>query len=68
MKQHKFLKPRKGLLVRDPITMEIMPEKGMEVPWFGVQGTFYKRRVKCGDCIDGTNITEIKKKVKDKKE
>jgi hypothetical protein len=65
MRQHKFIKPRKGLIVRNPINFEIMPEKGMEVPWFGVEGTFYKRRVKCGDCAIVTNKKTILKKDKE---
>ena len=51
MREYKFLKPKEGLIVRDPVTLAIMPEQGMEVPYFGTQGTYYKRRVQCGDCI-----------------
>lgn len=38
--------PAEGILVRDPITMEIIPKEGMIVPWTGSAGTYWRRRVK----------------------
>lgn len=46
----KIVKPRNGLLVRDPITKGIVPEDGMKVQWTGPNGTYWKRRVLQGDC------------------
>lgn len=46
----KFLKPSKGLLVRDPVTKQIMPEEGKNVVWVGRIGNYWKRRVMFGDC------------------
>ena len=71
MKEEKFLIPRKGLIVRDPETKDIMPESGMLVPWYGRKGTYYRRRVQCNDCkIIENDIKLSKKKIvsKDKTE
>lgn len=46
----KFLIPRKGLIVRDPISKTPLPEEGGLVDWNGNSGRFYRRRVKQGDC------------------
>lgn len=63
MKEHtKFLIPKKGLIVRNPVTKDILPEKGMAVTWMGPEGRYWKRRVNCGDCIISTPMkTTIKK-------
>lgn len=50
----KFVKPREGLVVRNPSTLDIMPVEGMFVEWKGVQAKYWRRRVKCGDCILST--------------
>lgn len=47
--ESKFLKPRPGLLVRDPLTKAIIPETGSNLPWIGPSGRYWRRRVSCGD-------------------
>ena len=46
-----YLKPGEGGMVRDPISMDIMPPEGMFKPFAGVEGKYWKRRVKDGDCV-----------------
>lgn len=51
MNDHKWLMPASaGLLIRDPRDKSIMPAEGMLKPWSGKQGTYWRRRVACGDC------------------
>jgi len=47
----KFLKPRQGLIVRDPSSYIPLPAEGASVEWTGPTGRYYRRRVNCGDCI-----------------
>jgi hypothetical protein len=49
--ESKFLKPREGLLVRDPLTKAIIPAAGSNLPWIGPSGRYWRRRVSCGDMI-----------------
>lgn len=49
--ESKFLKPREGLLVRDPLTKAIIPAAGSNLPWIGPEGRYWRRRVSCGDMI-----------------
>lgn len=49
--ESKFLKPREGLLVRDPLTKAIIPATGSNLPWIGPEGRYWRRRVSCGDMI-----------------
>jgi hypothetical protein len=42
-----FVKPAKGLRVRDPISKLHLPEDGKEVP----ESTFWIRRLKSGDVV-----------------
>lgn len=49
MKQ-KWLVPRKDVLVRDPLSKSPLPEVGLLVDW----NSFWRRRVKQGDCAIGT--------------
>jgi hypothetical protein len=49
--ESKFLKPREGLLVRDPLTKAIIPATGSNLPWIGPAGRYWRRRVSCGDMI-----------------
>jgi hypothetical protein len=42
-----FVKPAKGLRVRDPISKLHLPEEGKEVP----ESTFWIRRLKSGDVV-----------------
>jgi len=45
----KVFKPRKGLLVRVPKTMAIVPETGFVVDMDSRDAKYFRRRVKCGD-------------------
>lgn len=47
----RFVKPREGLIVRDPNTKSPMPESGAEIPWVGSVGKFYRRRARQGDIV-----------------
>lgn len=47
----KFLVPRKGLLVRDPVNFNPLPVNGMYIDWDGNAGRFWRRRVRCGDAL-----------------
>ena len=47
--EQKFLVPKKDLLVRDPLSKTPMPEAGLLVDW----NSFWRRRVKQGDCTIG---------------
>jgi hypothetical protein len=49
----KFVVPRKGLLVRDPISLTPLPAAGMMKPWSGRLGVYWKRRWRCGDVTIG---------------
>lgn len=40
-----FIKPRKGLLIRNPATKALLTKEGCEVP----ETLFWLRRLKCGD-------------------
>lgn len=52
MKQ--FLVPSsKGLIVRDPISMQPLSEKGAMKPWTGPQGRYWRKRLRVGDVIIG---------------
>lgn len=49
---HRWIVPSStGLLVRDPWNKSVLPENGMLKPWTGKQGTYWRRRVACGDCL-----------------
>jgi hypothetical protein len=50
-KEYKFVKPREGLTVRDPVNKAIIPAEGCNVPWIGPDGRYWRRRVNCGDVI-----------------
>ena len=60
----KFLKPRQGLVVRDPRTNAQLPADGMNVPWIGAIGRFFRRRVNCGDCVivNESKVSDIEDK------
>lgn len=40
-----------GLLVRDPLTHDFLPANGAMKSWTGPAGRYWRRRVKCGDCV-----------------
>ena len=50
MSEFMYIKPKEGLIVRDPMTKAILPEEGMLVPRIGPVGRYYRRCVKTGDC------------------
>jgi hypothetical protein len=61
------IKPREGLIVRKPNNFSPLSEQGELVYLSGKEGTFWKRRIKCGDVIIDEKKDKIKKqKVKDK--
>lgn len=43
-----FLIPLEGLLVRDPVSKEILPASGGEKPMIGPEGRYWKRRIRDG--------------------
>ena len=44
-KEFKFIRPIKGLLVRDPLTKAIIPKTGATVPWIGPEGRYWRKRL-----------------------
>jgi hypothetical protein len=60
----KVLKPREGLIVRDPISMVPLPAEGMAVDYTGRAGTYWRRRVMCGDCIEVKPVTKNRERSK----
>ena len=62
--EFKFIKPKKGLLVRDPHTFSPIPETGATVAWVGPHGRYWRRRVNCGDCFIATPPKQDVKKIK----
>ena len=62
---YRFVKPLKGLIVRDPNSKAIVPENGTTVPWIGPEGRYWRRRLKEGSItIEEQPITEVKEEVK----
>lgn len=49
----KYLIPTIGCLVRDPITKEPLPKEGKTKPWIGVEGRYWRRRVRFGEATIG---------------
>lgn len=46
MKGHLFLKPAvKGMIIRDPITKTVLPDKGSYKPIVGIEGKYWNRRI-----------------------
>ena len=59
MEQRKeFIKPAKGLLIRDPQTREQLPAEGKEV----VMNTYWMRRINDGDVVIAKAPKKSKKK------
>lgn len=57
--EFKFLIPtHKGSIVRDPISKDILPEEGVNKPWTGPMGRYWKRRVKDGSVYIGNQKTK----------
>ena len=68
MDEVKFLIPKKGLLVRNPVTRDILPAEGAQVEWTGKQGNYWRRRVMCGDCFirkEQKTVMKVNKKDKE---
>lgn len=61
--ERKFVKPRDGLMVRDPGTRAALPPEGFSVPWIGPEGRYWRRRVACGD----VSIAEPQKEMERRK-
>ena len=61
----KFLKPKLGVLVRMPKhPFPFMPVDGILVNWNGNDGRYFRRRVKCGDCVEVKPPTKSKNTTK----
>ena len=60
----KFLKPKEGLIVRDPKTMTPLSSQGMMKTFIGWEGRYWRRRVSCGDCeiIEQVKVQKSKEK------
>jgi len=61
MDGYKFLKPAKGLIIRDPITKQQLNEEGELKPFIGNEGSYWRRRVNEGSCIIIENDNTKKK-------
>jgi hypothetical protein len=48
MDSTKFVKPKPGMIVRDPKSKIPIPVEGMNVPWVGSEGSFWRRRLTDG--------------------
>jgi hypothetical protein len=46
-----FIKPRKGLIVRDPVSFTPLSEKGEIKPLIGKEGRYWRKRLNCGDAV-----------------
>jgi len=60
---YRFVKPLKGLIVRDPTSKAITPETGTVVPWIGPEGRYWRRRLKEGSITIEEQIA-VKEEVK----
>jgi len=62
----KFLVPKEGLLIRDPVSKNILPPEGAVKPWIGPEGRYWRRRVNDGSCSEQVQkkttkvVTQIK--------
>lgn len=59
-----FVKPTTGRMVRDPVTKELLPENGKEVP----NDSFWRKMLKHGDVEVVTSEASILSKKATKKE
>jgi len=48
----KFLIPKKGLIVRDPISKVPLSVEGEWKTFIGPEGRYWRRRINCGDCFE----------------
>ncbi len=58
-----FVTPKEGIVVRDPATMEPLPEEGKEV----LNLSFWQRRAKDGDVVIALPKQKMKAKIKEAK-
>jgi hypothetical protein len=59
--------PRKGLVVREPKSMAIVPETGIVIDWDASDSTFWRRRVNSGDGMV-EDYSDHPEKIEEKKE
>ena len=69
MSDYEYLIPKEGVLVRDPITYQILPKEGMVKPLVKKEGRYWRRRINDGDVfikVEKPPIveSELRKKVK----
>lgn len=57
-----IVKPKKGLLVKDPVTLQYLPEKGKRV----TDNSFWRRRLRDGD-VEEVVQKSIETKIDDSK-
>jgi len=55
----KFLIPRPGLIVRDPLSKTPLAELGEWKTIIGPAGRYWRRRINCGDVTEGI-VAEMK--------
>lgn len=60
----KWLIPREGLIVRDPISKQILEKQGAWKTFVGPEGRYWRRRVNCGDVTISNPPGEKKTKLK----
>jgi len=56
-----FLVPLKGLLIRDPMSYEPLPAKGMLKPMRGKEGRYWRRRIRDGSVSVGKPAKSAKR-------
>lgn len=63
----KFLIPKAGLMVRDPVSKTPLAEAGEWKTIIGPAGRYWRRRIACGDVTTGEPVvaTQFKKYVKE---
>jgi hypothetical protein len=52
-----FVVPREGLIVRSPSSKQPLPAEGATVSLSGPEGTYWRRRISCGDVSVGKTKT-----------
>jgi len=64
----KMLKPKEGLIVRDPKTMTPLSADGEMKTFIGWEGRYWRRRVNCGDCeiVEASPVKNIRRKDEEK--
>ncbi len=60
--------PKKGLVVRNPITKHPLPADGALVSLSGAGSKYWRRRLACGDVTVGKPGTMVRVKTKKEKE